>query len=90
MACACGHDTCSCKTPETIHLMDEAGIVHPFYIADELQIEGQPYAFAVGLEDTEQYALLRVVIHPDGRRTYANIEDEAEWTKIQAFLASVQ
>ncbi|CAM3999266.1 DUF1292 domain-containing protein [Alicyclobacillus pomorum] len=90
MACACGNNACSCKTPETIHLMDEAGIVHPFYIADKVEISGKQYAFAVGLEEVEQYALLRVNTGDDGKPVYENIDDEAEWAAIQDYLANVQ
>jgi hypothetical protein len=87
MGCACGKDTCGCgEAPQMVYLQDEAGIAHPFYIGERLQVESQEYAFLVSTEENEQYALLRINHDKDGREYMTNIEDEAEWQQLQTTL----
>jgi uncharacterized protein YrzB (UPF0473 family) len=87
LSCACGKDTCGCGDgPKVIQLADENGQVHPFYIADVLYHKEQKYVFLVGLENDEQYALLKALTDETGREVFVNITDEAEWAELQRNL----
>jgi hypothetical protein len=89
VACSCGNNSCSCQAPVTLHLQDEHGNLHPFYLADKLQIADREYAFAVSLENANQYALLRVEVDETGETRYHNIVDEAEWAEIERFVSEM-
>jgi uncharacterized protein YrzB (UPF0473 family) len=86
MSCECGKHSCSCETPQMVYLADENGVPHPFYIADRVQVQDQLYAFLVSTEHSEQYALLKVMKDDNGNEWLTNIEDEAEWERIEQAL----
>ncbi|MCL6452407.1 MAG: DUF1292 domain-containing protein [Alicyclobacillus sp.] len=86
MACACGKDSCGCGTAATVLLQDEAGILHPFIIADRLSANRQEYVLLMDQEDAERMALLRVERSADGTETYRNIESDEEWEQLRTTL----
>lgn len=88
MSCACGKGTCNCAAPVTLNLMDEHGTTHSFYVADRINIDDRKYAFAIGLENSEQMALLRIDQNADGEETYSNIVNESEWEAIRQYIAT--
>ena len=91
MSCSCGSGggSCSCTDPKTLQLQDEYGQVHAFYLSDRVIIHEKRYVFAVDLEDSERYALLRVELDREGKETYSNIQNEQEWGEIEEYLAKV-
>ncbi|MCF8564099.1 DUF1292 domain-containing protein [Alicyclobacillus tolerans] len=89
MSCSCGKDSCGCSTtPKVIHLLDDLGNMHPFYIADRLFLANQRYVYVVSLED-DQSTLLKVMEDADGNESYLNIPDEAEWKEIEVALSTL-
>ncbi|UOF90687.1 DUF1292 domain-containing protein [Fodinisporobacter ferrooxydans] len=87
MSCSCGSQAaCDCETPKMLYLADEWGQSHPFYIADRLYVNDQAYAFLISTEQSDQYALLKVVADENGAETFVNIADESEWDAIEKTL----
>ncbi|KPV43706.1 DUF1292 domain-containing protein [Alicyclobacillus ferrooxydans] len=86
MACSCGKDTCGCSTTPVVHLVDEMGTPHPFFVTDKIMVETREYALLSGTEDADMVALLRVEKQADGTVRYVNIESEAEWTMLHEVL----
>jgi hypothetical protein len=84
--CENGSGSCGCSVPQTVQLMDESGQTHNFYITDRVNVEGQDYVLLVDSINQDQMALLRVEQDTDGKETYSNIQDEAEWERLQVSL----
>jgi uncharacterized protein YrzB (UPF0473 family) len=84
---------------EIIETTDENGKVHIFERVEEVEVEGNTYALLVyrGGEDEplpegadEEVVVMRVSKDPDGTDVFEQIEDEAEFDKVLAYIDTLE
>jgi uncharacterized protein YrzB (UPF0473 family) len=84
---------------EIIETTDENGKVHIFERVEEIEVDGNAYALLVyrGGEDEpvpegadEEVVVMRVTKDPDGTDVFEQIEDEAEFEKVLAFIDTLE
>lgn len=66
--------------------MDEQGDTHTLVITERLTVLQREYVFAVNPENSDEVALLKVYLSPEGRVLYGNITDDDEWAELEASL----
>lgn len=87
---------------DLIETVDEDGQVHIFERISELEIEGQEYALLIykgnelgeGVDEPEEGYDENVVVmritHENGEEVFENIEDEAEFERVVAYIESME
>ncbi len=87
---------------DIIETVDEDGQVHIFEKISELEVDGKDYALLIykgneqgeGVEEPEEGYDENVVVmrisYENGEEVFENIEDEAEFEKVVAFIESME